>query len=137
MAVLTEEQLDTECLEYQTGLLSGYLMAYRTEPELLVRVGTHYALVLAQLGRNRSAEYKYIHTLASAGQLYIGRAAHRAWQSRPLLDRIFAGAGTRRLWEQAYTESLFMEADGNLRRIADDTAAFRTAISGDPDPSSS
>lgn len=124
MAALTE--LDIECLEYQEGMLSGLVHTAWGEPEQLTRYAGRYSTVLALLGRVK--EHEYYAAISNAAAPFIGRPARKAWHQRPLRARFLAGPGPRSRWEQAYTDSLFMEADDSLRRISDDTAAFRTMI---------
>lgn len=115
-----------ECLEYQTGFLSGLMLGSWGEPEQLNRYASRYAIVLALLGRTGESAYQT--GIANTAALFIGRPAKKAWSSRPLRRRFLAGPGPRYRWEQAYTESLFMEADDNLHRIQDDVAEFRAQI---------
>ena len=60
MAELTE--LDRECLEYQTGHLSGYLLTSSGDPEQTNRYATRYAIVLAALGRMKESNFR-VHPL--------------------------------------------------------------------------
>lgn len=122
----TVSQLDLECLEYQTGFLSGLMMTCYGEPERLNRYASRYAIVLASLGRTGESTYQT--TVANTAALYIGRPARKAWSKRALRYRFLAGPGARYRWEQAYTESLFLEADSDLRRIRDEVADFRAQI---------
>ncbi|HEX9088221.1 MAG TPA: hypothetical protein VF867_11900 [Arthrobacter sp.] len=124
MARLTH--LDLECLEYQEGFLSGIMLTVRGQPEQLNRVAARYASVLALLGR--ISEHEYYDRISSAAAPFIGRAARKAWNGRPLRHRIVGRRGQRTRWEQAYTTSLFLEAEDRLRNIRDETAAFRVMI---------
>lgn len=119
-------ELDIECLEYQEGFLSGLIFTASGQPELLSRYARRYASVLALLGRVK--EHEYYTAVADAGAPFIGRAAAVAWSKRPFRARLLAGPVHRARWEQAYTASLFIEADDALRRVRDDTAGFRAAI---------
>lgn len=121
MAELTD--LDLECLEYQTGHLSGLLIASSWEPEQTIRYATRYALVLAALGRMKQSEFHML--LAEGAAPFVGRKASRAWSARPLLVRLAATRNARERWQLAYTQSLYDEADGKLRRVAESTAEFR------------
>lgn len=120
-------ELDLECLEYQEGFLSGLMLTSSGQPELLSRYASRYSTVLALQGRVK--EHEYYAAIANAAAPFIGRAAGRAWSQSKLRRLELAGPGARIRWEQAYTDSLFMEADDALCRIQDDTAAFRKQIS--------
>jgi hypothetical protein len=124
MAELTE--LDRECLEYQTGYLSGLVLGSWSEPEQLTRYAFRYASVLALLGRVK--EHDYYAGIAVAAAPFIGRPAAQAWRKRPLHRRLLAGLGPRARWQQAHTLALFAEADATLRRVQADTEAFREKI---------
>lgn len=124
MAALT--QLDLECLDFQTGFLSGLVMVSWGHAEQLNRYASHYANILALLGRTKESDY--YSAVASAASSSIGTAAQAAWAKRHLRYRLFATTATRQGWQSAYTDSLLTEADDNLRRIADDVADFRTQI---------
>jgi len=124
LARLTE--LDLECFEYQEGFLSGLMLTAWGQPEQLNRFAGRYASVLALLGR--VGEHEYYDRIGNAAAPFIGRAARKAWDGRPLRLRIVARRGQRTRWEQAYTDSLFLEAEDRLRNIRDETAAFRAVI---------
>ncbi|HEX9228285.1 MAG TPA: hypothetical protein VF885_16910 [Arthrobacter sp.] len=124
MAQLTE--LDVECLEYQEGFLSGLMLCAAGQPEQLNRYASRYATILALLGRVK--EHEYYAAIADASAPRIGRAAAEAWAKNNPRARLLTGHESRIRWEQAYTESLFMDADASLRRVKDDTAAFRATI---------
>lgn len=130
MAALTRStqltELDLECLEFQEGLLSGLILVSSGQPEQLNRYATRYSTVLALLGRVK--EHEYYAAISNAAAPFIGRPAGKAWRKRPFRQRFLAGPGQRARWEQAYTDSLFMEADDSLRRVRDDTAVFRASI---------
>lgn len=121
MAELSD--LDLECLEYQTGHLSGYLLTSSGDPEQTNRYATRYAIVLAALGRIKESNFQTI--LADGAALYIGSKARKAWSERPLAARLAATRSAQEQWETAYTRSLFAEADENLNRLAQYTADFR------------
>lgn len=125
MAELTD--LDLECLEYQTGHLSGLLIASSWEPEQTIRYATRYALVLAALGRMKQSEFHML--LAEGAAPFVGRKASRAWYRRPLHKRLLATPQARAVWEAAYTQSLFADADANLQRVAESTLEFREQMS--------
>jgi hypothetical protein len=124
MAQLTD--LDLDCLEYQTGFLSGMVMGSYGEPEQMSVYARRYAGVLALLGRAR--EYEYYALIADTASSHIGRAARKAWDERPLRHRLFAGRVERGRWLNAYTDSLFMEAGDRIRGLRDETADFRAHI---------
>lgn len=124
MAALTE--LDRECLEYSIGPLNGLVLASWGEPEQLTRYAFRYASVLALLGRVK--EHDYYAGIAVAAASFIGRPAYQAWHKRPLHRRLLAFPGPRARWQQAYTDSLFEEADAALRRVQADTDAFSAQI---------
>lgn len=130
MAALTRRtelsDLDIECLEYQEGFLSGLMLISSGKPEQMHRYARRYATVLALQGRVK--EHGYYSAIADAAAHFIGRAASTEWNKRPLKERLLAGPGPRARWEQAHTDSLFKEADDELRRVQDDTAAFRATI---------
>lgn len=130
MAALTRPaeltELDVECLEYQTGFLSGLVMTSWDQPEQLTRYAFRYASVLALLGRVK--EHDYYAAIAIAAAPFIGRPASRAWGKRPLRQRLLAGPGPRARWQQAHTDSLFAEADVALRRVQEDADAHRKRI---------
>lgn len=124
MAQLTA--LDIECLEYQTGFLSGLVMSSWGEPEQMSVYARRYASVLALLGRVR--EHEYYTLISDTAAARIGRAARNAWYERPLQCRLFAGRGERARWLNAYTDSLLMEAGDRLRGLRDETADFTAHI---------
>jgi hypothetical protein len=124
MAQLTD--LDLDCLEFQTGLLSGLVMSSWGEPEQMSVYARRYASVLALLGRVRDHEYYSL--IADTAAARIGRAAQKAWKSRPLRCRLLTGRGGRAQWTSAYTDSLLMESDDRLRGLRDETADFRAHI---------
>jgi hypothetical protein len=130
MAALTRPteltELGLECLEYQEGFLSGLMLTASGQPEQTHRYASRYAAVLALQGRVK--EHEYYGAIANAATRFIGRAASKAWNERPSRSGFLAGTGARILWEQAYTDSLLMEADDALRRIQDDTDTFRKQI---------
>ncbi|ACL42246.1 hypothetical protein Achl_4295 (plasmid) [Pseudarthrobacter chlorophenolicus A6] len=130
MAALT--QLDVECLEFQTGFLSGLVLGSWGEPELLHQYAGRYADVLAVLGRTKESDYYA--TIASGSCTLVGRAAKVAWAKRPLRRRLSSGTAARQQWQSAFTDSLFMEADDQLRLILDETTAFRAQIAHDFEP---
>jgi hypothetical protein len=121
--------LDIECLEYQEGFLSGLILISPGKPEQMHRYANRYATVLALLGRVK--EHSYYSAIADAAAHFIGRPASKEWNRRPLNERLLAGPGPRARWEQAHTDSMFKEADDSLRRVQDDTAAFRQQIARD------
>lgn len=125
MAALT--QVDIECLEFQTGFLSGLVLGSWGEPEQLNQYASHYASTLDLLGRNK--ESAYYATIATAAASRIGQSASTAWTKRRLRHRLFASTATRQHWQAAYTDSLFMEADDKLRLLFEETAVFRAQIS--------
>ena len=131
MAALTRPteltELDIECLEYQEGFLSGLMLVSSGQPEQMHRYTSRLATVLALQGRVK--EHEYYAAIANAAAPFIGRAASKAWSQRPPRDRLLGGPGARIRWEQAYTDSLFLEADDALRRVSDDTDIFREQIS--------
>lgn len=120
-------ELDIECLEYQEGFLSGLVLISSGQPEQMNRYASRYSTVLALQGRVK--EHEYYAAIANAAAPFIGRAARKAWSERPSRSRVLSGPGARTRWEQAYTDSLFQEADDSLRRVSDDTDAFRKKIS--------
>lgn len=124
MAGLSE--LDLECLEFQTGFLSGLTLGSWGEHEQMNRYASRHAIVLALLGRTKESDYQS--AVANTSALYIGRAARKAWDRQPLRRRFRSDAGARYKWEQAHTESLFLEADDHLRRIQADVDEFRVQI---------
>lgn len=130
MAALTRPaeltDLDIECLEYQEGFLSGLMLISSGKPEQMHRYASRYATVLALQGRVK--EHAYYSSIANAVAPFIGRAASKAWNNRPLSERLLAGPGPRARWEQCHTDSLFKEADDSLRRVQDDAEAFREQI---------
>jgi hypothetical protein len=119
-------ELDLECLEYQEGFLSGLMLISSGQPEQMHRYASRYATVLALQGRVR--EHEYYAAIADAAAPFIGRAASKAWSQSHVKRRLFDGPGARVRWEQAYTDSMFKEADDALRRIQDDTGTFRKQI---------
>ena len=121
MAELTD--LDLECLEYQTGYLSGFMLASSGQPEQTTRYATRYAIVLAALGRMKESNFQSI--LAEGAAQHIGRRASRAWYRRPLLKRLLATPEARAVWEATYTQALFDDADANLLRLAEYAVEFR------------
>jgi hypothetical protein len=125
VAQLTD--LDLDCLEYQTGFLSGLVLSSWGEPEQMSVYAHRYASVLALLGRVR--EHEYYSLIAGTAASQIGRAARKVWDSRPLRLRIFAGSSERAQWLNAYTDSLLMEAENRIRVLRDETADFRAQIS--------
>lgn len=137
MAQLTD--LDLDCLEYQTGFLSGLVLASWGEPEQMHVYARRYSSVLALLGRVR--EYEYYTLVADAAAQGIGRAAQKAWKLRPLRDRILSGPGGRAQWTAAYTYSLITEAEDRLRALGNETADYRAAVAphfgADEDPAPS
>lgn len=124
MAQLTD--LDLDCLEYQTGFLSGLVMCSWGEPEQMSVYARRYASVLALLGRVRDHEYYTL--IADTATRSLGRVSQKAWKARPLRCRLLAGRGGRTKWTSAYTDSLFMEAEDRLRGLRDDTADYRAHI---------
>jgi hypothetical protein len=118
--------LDLDCLEYQTGFLSGLILGSWGEPEQLHTYARRYASVLALLGRER--EHEYYTLIADTAARSIGRAAQKAWNGRPLRRRLFAGRSERAQWLNAYTDSMLMEAGDRLRGLRDETADFRAHI---------
>lgn len=124
MAALTD--LDVECLEYQTGFLSGLVLSSWGEPEQMSVYARRYASVLSLLGRVR--EHEYYSLIAGTAASHIGRAARKAWAELPLRHRLFAGRGERGQWLNAYTDSLLMEAEDRIRDLCDETADFRAQI---------
>lgn len=124
MAELTE--LDLECLEYEIGPLLGLLGVSWGCPELVSQYAGRYAFVLSSLGRFKESSYQAM--LAGHAVGSIGRPARKAWRERPLRRRLLAGPGGRRRWEDAYTESFFIEAEDNLRKVRDDVAGLRAQI---------
>lgn len=124
MAQLTD--LDLDCLEYQTGFLSGLVMCSWGEPEQMSVYARRYASVLALLGRVRDHEYYTL--IADTATRSLGRVAQKAWKARPLRCRLGAGQGGRGKWTSAFTDSLFMEAEDRLRGLRDDTADYRAHI---------
>jgi hypothetical protein len=120
-------ELDLECLEYQTGYLSGFMISSSWEPEQMTRYATRYAIVLAALGRMKESNFQSL--LAEGAAPYIGRKASKAWSERPLVSRLTATQESREQWEAAYTQSLFADADANLQRLAEYTAEFREQMS--------
>lgn len=123
---LTEEQIDRECLESETAYLSGMMLVAWGEPEMLTRYATRGAVICAALGDARGSKYHL--DVANGAALLIGMKAQRAWSKRAIRHRIFAGAETRHRWERAYTESLFADADDQLRRAAGFVAELRQLI---------
>jgi hypothetical protein len=126
VAQLTE--LDLDCLEYQTGFLSGLVMGSWGRPEQMYVYARRYASVLALLGRVR--EHEYYSLIADTAARAIGRSAQKAWQERPLRRRLSAGRGGRARWTSAYTDSLLVEAEDRIRTLRDETADFRAHIGG-------
>jgi hypothetical protein len=124
VAELTD--LDLECLEYQTGHLSGFLLTSSGDPEQTNRYASRYAIVLAALGRMKESNLKLI--LADASAQHIGLKARRAWSERPLASRLTATPAAREQWEADYTQSLFAEADERLNRLAEYTTDFRAQM---------
>lgn len=118
--------LDIECLEYQTGFLSGLVIGSWGEPEQMSVYARRYASVLALLGR--VSEHEYYTLIADTAAARIGRAARNAWYERPLRRRLFAGRSERAQWLNAYTDSLLMEAGDRLRGLRDETGDFRAYI---------
>lgn len=118
--------LDRDCLEYQTGFLSGLVLASWGEPEQMSTYARRYASVLALLGRVR--EYEYYTLVADAAARGIGLAAQKAWELRPLRARILASPDERARWIVAYTDSLITEANDRLRVLQDETADYRAAV---------
>lgn len=88
MAQLTDLELD--CLEYQTGFLSGPVIGSWGEPEQMSVYARRYASVLALLGRVR--EHDYYTLIADTAASRIGRAARNAWDERPLQHRLLPAA---------------------------------------------
>lgn len=124
MAQLTD--LDRECLDYQTGFLSGLVLASWGEPEQMHVYARRYASVLALLGRVR--EYEYYTLIADTAAESIGKVARKAWESRTLRQRLLSGRDGRARWTSAYTDSLLAEAEDRLRALRDETADFRAHI---------
>lgn len=124
MAELTD--LDLDCLEYQTGFLSGLVMASWGEPEQMYLYASRYASVLALLGRAR--EHEYYALIADTAARSIGRAAQKAWEARGLRHRVLSGRGGRAVWTSAYTDSMLTEVQDRLRTLRDETAAYRAHI---------
>jgi hypothetical protein len=124
MAQLTD--LDLDCLEYQTGFLSGLVMASWGEPEQMYLYASRYASVLALLGRAR--EHEYYALIADTAARNIGRAAQKAWDARDLRHRALSGRGGRAVWTSAYTDAMLTEAQDRLRTLRDETATYRAHI---------
>lgn len=118
--------LDLECLEYQTGHLSGLIISSSDEPEQMTRYATRYAVVLAALGRMKESNFHSI--LAEGAAQHVGRRASRAWYRRPLHKRLRATRHARAVWEAAYTQALFADADANLARLTEYTEEFRGQV---------
>lgn len=124
MAELTD--LDRECLEYETGFLSGLVLCASDEPEKLNRYASRYAIVLALLGRVK--ESGYYDQIAKAAARRIGRTSLRVWDNLSPSARLFTGR-KREQWLQDATDSMFEAADTELSRIRTYSDAFRKKIS--------
>ncbi|MCQ1917863.1 hypothetical protein, partial [Escherichia coli] len=82
MAQLTD--LDLDCLEDQTGFLSGLVLSSWGEPEQRHVYARRYASVLALLGRVREHDYDTL--IADTAARSIGRNGQKAWEARTLRD---------------------------------------------------
>jgi hypothetical protein len=124
MAQLTP--LDLDCLEYQTGFLSGLVIASWGRPEQMHVYARRCANVMALLGRIR--EHEYYSLIADTAARSIGRAAQKAWEARTFRQRLLSGRDGHTRWTRAYTDSLLAEAEDRLRTLRDETAAYRAHV---------
>jgi hypothetical protein len=116
--------LDLDCLEYQTGFLSGLILASWGEPEQMHLYASRLASTMDLLGRQRERDYYSL--IAETAAKSIGVAAAKAWPKRSLRARITGPS--RQQWTDAYTSSLFIEAEDRLRGLDDDTADYRSVV---------
>ncbi|GAA4033204.1 hypothetical protein GCM10023063_15820 [Arthrobacter methylotrophus] len=118
--------LDLDCLEYQTGFLSGLVIASWGRPEQMHVYARRCANVMAPLGRIR--EHEYYSLIADTAARSIGKAAQKAWELRRLRHRLLASRGARAQWTSAYTDSLLIEDEDRIRTLRDETTDYRARV---------
>jgi hypothetical protein len=118
--------LDLDCLEYQTGFLSGLVLASWGEPEKMNLYASRLASVMASLGRQR--EHDYYATVARTSAASIGLAAQKAWDRQPLRSRMTAKPADRLRFLRDHTAGILSAAEVRLEKLDDDVAKYRVSV---------